>query len=174
MNSLCGAGEKCCRYRCRIQAGRTPKKRIHRQEYDSPFGDGRRFRPGSVGPFVESCDHRSSSQFRQREGRRRCRLESFAEANNRLVKLQAANKRLAEEYGISSTAVFCQSRDRWGYYRNTWWLSRRHGPVQRNKFQAEDDWLALEQSKTLASYARVSSITTSTMRRRPNSTNSIC
>lgn len=78
--------------------------------------------------------------------------KAYAEANNRLVKLQAANKRLAEEYGISSTAVFASQRTGGAI------IGTPGGPAggtgsAKNKFQAEDDWLALEQSKTLASYA---------------------
>ena len=75
-----------------------------------------------------------------------------AEANNRLVKLQAANKRLAEEYGISSTAVFA-SQGTGGAIIGTPGGSAVGTGGAKNKFQAEDDWLALEQSKTLASYA---------------------
>lgn len=78
--------------------------------------------------------------------------KAYAEANNRLVKLQAANKRLAEEYGISSTAVFAsQGTD--GAIIGTPGGSAVGTGSAKNKFQAEDDWLALEQSKTLASYA---------------------
>lgn len=78
--------------------------------------------------------------------------KAYAEANNRLVKLQAANKRLAEEYGISSTAVFA-SQGTGGAIIGTPGGSAGGTSSAKNKFQAEDDWLALEQSKTLASYA---------------------
>ena len=75
-----------------------------------------------------------------------------AEANDKLTKLQAANKKLAEEYGISLTDVFAGQGD--GGNMSSVSASGSAGKSgERNKFQAEDDWLSIEKSKALAGYA---------------------
>lgn len=77
--------------------------------------------------------------------------KAYADANNKLIQLQRANKMLAEQYGIPSTTVFTGSSA--GALAGTPGGSAVGTGGAKNKFQAEDDWLALEQSKTLASYA---------------------
>lgn len=78
--------------------------------------------------------------------------KAYAEANDKLTKLQAANKKLAEEYGISLTDVFAGQGD--GGNMSSVSASGSAGKSgERNKFQAEDDWLSIEKSKALAGYA---------------------
>lgn len=78
--------------------------------------------------------------------------KAYAEANDKLTKLQAANKKLAEEYGISLTGVFAGQGD--GGNMSSVSASGSAGKSgERNKFQAEDDWLSIEKSKALAGYA---------------------
>lgn len=77
--------------------------------------------------------------------------KAYADANNKLIQLQQANKMLAEQYGIPSTTVFTGSSA--GALAGTPGGTTGGTSSAKNKFQAEDDWLALEQSKTLASYA---------------------
>ena len=78
--------------------------------------------------------------------------KAYAEANDKLTKLQAANKKLAEEYGISLTDVFASQRTGGAISEHLVAAAVGAGGA-KNKFQEEDDWLALEQSKTLAGYA---------------------
>ncbi|OUN70225.1 phage tail tape measure protein [Barnesiella sp. An55] len=77
----------------------------------------------------------------------------YADANKKLEKLQAANKKLAEEYGVSSIDVFAGQGPGGVTIGAPGGSIGDTGSGTKNKFQAEDDWLALEQSKTLASYA---------------------
>lgn len=77
--------------------------------------------------------------------------KAYADANNKLIQLQQANKMLAEQYGIPSTTVFTGSSA--GALAGTPGGTTGGTSSAKNKFQPEDDWLALEQSKTLASYA---------------------
>ena len=77
--------------------------------------------------------------------------KAYADANNKLIQLQQANKMLAEQYGIPSTTVFTGSSA--GALAGTPGGTTGGTSSAKNKFQPEDDWLALEQSKALASYA---------------------
>ena len=77
--------------------------------------------------------------------------KAYADANNKLIQLQQANKMLAEQYGIPSTTVFTGSSA--GALAGTPGGTTGGTSSAKNKFQPEDDWLELEQSKALASYA---------------------
>ena len=76
--------------------------------------------------------------------------KAYADANNKLIQLQQANKMLAEQYGIPSTTVFTGSSA--GALAGTPGGTTGGTSSAKNKFQPEDDWLALEQSKACLLY----------------------